>query len=148
MNSLAGSNEIAFDIVPSGYVSSVKNRVNVKELPKEKIQEVMKTADVFEQEVILQDLLIAGRKMETTEERNMIALAAELYVKSSEDTQRDFLMHVLEVKSIFKNFSSAMLANSIFHESIESMQKGSSGLTVEQLKKERASALTLEKYAK
>jgi len=147
MASLVGSNKIPFDIVPSRYVSSVKNRVNVKELPKEKIQEIMKTADVFEQEVILQDLLIAGRKMETTEERNMIALAAELYVKSSEDTQRDFLMHVAGVKSIFKNFSSAMLANSIFHELIESREKGSSGLTVEQLKKERALAITLEKYA-
>lgn len=148
MANLVGSTETVFNIVPSAYISFVKNRVNVKELPKEKIQELMKTANIFEQEVILQDLLIAGRNMETEEARNMIALAAELFVKSSEDVQKDFLMRFVGVESIFKIFSSAVLSNFIFHESSESAKKGSSGLTVEQLEKERTLVITLDKFAK
>jgi len=140
---LISNGEVVFNFIPSGYISTKKKRINVKELPKEEIQKAMQTADVLGQEVILQDLLLAGRKMKTTEQRNMVALAAELYVQAPENTQKDFLMHLVGAKDIYQIFSSAMLANSIYHQSIESIEKGSSGLSVDQLNKEKALAITL-----
>lgn len=145
MASPLNPNEVIYDIVPMGYIASVKNRVNVQELPKEKIQEIMKTADVFTQEVILQDLLLAGKKMETLQDRNMVALAAELFVQTPGDTQRDFLIHLHYFTEIYKKFSSAVLANSLFHEKVESQQKGSSGLTFDQLEIEKTYAVILNK---
>lgn len=146
MSSPLSSAERVFDILPDGYISSVQHRIDVHELSKEKIQELMKTANVFEQEVILQDLLLAGRKGQTLQQRNMVALAAELFVKAPEETQRDFLMHLVGVKPILKTFATAMFANFIFHESIESMKEGSSGLTADQLNTEKAFAITLDKH--
>lgn len=126
----------------------IKDRVDVTQLSKEKIEEAVKTSNVFNQEVILQDLLLAGRKMETLEQRNMVALAAELFVKAPEQAQRDFLLHLVGVKAILKNFSKAMLSNHIYHDSIEQMKPGSSGLSQEELILEKRIALNLEKFVK
>lgn len=141
------SNEQFSDFLPSSYLSSVKNRIHVQEWPKEKIQTAMKTADLFEQEVILQDLLLAGIKMKTQEQNNMALLAAELYIQAPEDIQEDFLTHLMKVSPIFKIFSKILLASSIIHESMELVEQGSSGLTINQLQKEKTLAIILDKLA-
>lgn len=106
----------------------------------------MKTANIFEQEVILHDLLLAGRKGESPIERSFQVLAAELYVKSSVQIQHDFLMHLHQVQDILKNFTDAMITNHIFHASLELAEKGSSGLTENELKSEITWAIVLAKY--
>ncbi len=140
---------VSFNFIPEAYVRSVQNRIDVRQFPKEKIQEVIKTANVYEQELILQDLLIAGENMETREQRNMVALAAELFIKTDNETGRDFLMHLFGVSHtyLYKNFVKGIQANLIFHESME-MEKIDSGISGSQLKKERFFAIELEKYVK
>jgi hypothetical protein len=133
-----------FDFVPY----RIEDRVDVTQLSKEKIEDAVKNSNVFKQEVILQDLLLAGRNMENKEQRNMVVLAAELYVKTPEETRRDFLLHLVGVKAILKNFANAMLANHIYHDSIEGMRPGSSGLSQEELIREKSIALALEKFVK
>lgn len=138
---------IEIDLVPSGYncgmgpysVSSGYNRIKVTELSQDQIQEAAKTADTFGRSVIIQDLLMAGKP-------GFSLLAAELYVKSSDMLRQDFLMHVIEVKPLLNTFSNAIWANSIFHEHREQTRKGSSGLTSDELRRERSLVEALQKY--
>ncbi len=124
-------------------------RVDITKLSKEQIiEEFVKSSNVFKQEVILHDLLVIGRKMETQEQRGMVALAAELYIKAPDATQRDFLLHLVSVKKIYKAFADAMVSNAMYHETIEFGQPGCSGLTKEELAREKAAAITFEKYTK
>lgn len=128
-----------YDVLPEAYIRNAKTRPNVKELPKEKIQEIMKTASNYEEQVILQDLLLAGRKMETETERNMVVLAAELYVKSSAFTRGDFIPHIMQDPTIFQNFIKAIGTNANFREE-EPRVIGRSNLTDEEIIREKRMA--------
>jgi hypothetical protein len=132
---------------PSGYYSGVGpysvpngyNRIMVTELTQEQIQEAAKVADTFGRSVIIQDLLMAGKP-------GFPLLAAELYVKSSAALRQDFLMHVVGVKPLLNLFSNAMWANCILHEDKEQTRQGSSGLTSDELRRERSLVEALQKY--
>ena len=132
-----------FDFLPSGYMSSVQNRINVKALTKEQIKIIMASASAFEKEVILQDLLHAGKNAKDKEQRNYIAVAAELFIDLSDDIQRDFLMHLIPVEPKMKLFAAAMRANMIYHQGMEKANPGSTGLTPNQLTIEASYATTL-----
>jgi hypothetical protein len=131
--------------LPSKYISSLKDRINVTEVSRKEIQKAMKTADLFAKEVILQDLLLVGRKGETKVERDFQILAVELYLKSSGSLQLDFFTHLQQAKDILKGFSDAMVAHHIYHRLMELVKPGSSGLTAYELQQERVWVLTLEK---
>jgi hypothetical protein len=140
MISSVGSVGYLTEFLPDYYVSSSNIRINVKELTAEQAQEVVKTANMFEQQLILQHLLIAGNKMETTEQRSLVRLAGELYIKMSDDIQKDFLMNLVQVHPMLKKFAKALYTNHIFHASLESEEEGSSRLSKKQLRKEEALA--------
>lgn len=132
-------NETSLNFLPSECSSSVKNRINVTE-PEEKIEESMKTANIWEQIAIIHDLLIAGRKKETDAEKRFQAFAAELYIKSPDEVRKVFLKYVAKAPTMLKNFSSALLTNCISHDDLPS------GFTEEELKYEVTFALNLAKY--
>lgn len=141
----------ANDIVLNEHISFAKNRIDVRKLPEEKIKELMRTANVFEQKVFLQDLLIRSKGMKAVEHRKMVALAAELYMQTSQNTQEGFLNYLLNENSLNINpllikFTNAMLTNSMFHACMESVEKGSSGLTNHQLDEEKTLAASLKKH--
>lgn len=116
-----------FSFLPSSYFSQVKARINVEDSTSEQIREVMKTATIIEQEVILHDLLVAGTEMKNQGQTERLILAAQLYVDANIEAQRDFLMYLMQVRDIFKIFTDTMTANSIINGTIEREEPGSSG---------------------
>jgi hypothetical protein len=90
--------------------------------------------------------LLAGRKMETREQKRMVILAADLYIQIPGYLQTDFFMQLLKVPHIFKIFSDAILANFMIHEIMEKNAKESSGLTPSHLQLEKSMAMTYQKY--
>jgi hypothetical protein len=125
----------------------VPNRVNVQTLLEQdgsrrnaKWDATMKAASLYEQEVIIQDLLLFGREGKTEIERNATVLAAELFVKLDEEASKDFMLHLLSVPFLLKAFHTSVKANYIYHESLESNREGSSGLSNNELLIEKSLA--------
>lgn len=142
-----------FNFLPQAYLSSVKDRINVQGLSEEQIKERMKAANSMEQEVILQELLRAGgRDMETEEQRNFVGLAAELFIQAEKKIQKDFSMNLLSSRdsfpTILKNFSNAIVAKASIHQMMELSEKGSSGLSPNQLQEEQSLSTFLYPYIK
>lgn len=145
MTSYVGSHLVNLEFLPPNNISEVKDRVDVRKLYREQIEEIMKTADVNKQQLIMHDLLVAGRNMKTFEERAWTALAAELFIKSPSETQNDFLFSVFQTPAIFKNFRSALITNSVSNEWLYSKGENT-GLTVEELKREKFWAIKLGRF--
>ncbi|MDB6082044.1 MAG: hypothetical protein JWO53_1316 [Chlamydiia bacterium] len=142
----SGINSDAFSFLPPSFLTSAKNRMDVcsADVTKEKLSETIKKITYIEQEVLLHDLLVAGQKMTTERERNWIVLAAELFLYINENTQKDFLMHLMGSNELTEKFTEAMLVNSVIHLCQERAEQGSSGLSIQQLKRESSLAHTFD----
>lgn len=136
-------------LVCPSYVSKSQQRLNVINASKEElVEEVKKISSVFNPEVIVQDLILIGGLGKTMEDRRYIALAAELFIRMSEEYQNDFMFYLQEDHSHHSDlFKTALVANSRYHTLIELDKKGSSGLTKAELDLESAYAANIEKTA-
>lgn len=132
--------------LPVGCASSSTERWNVEDVSETVIRDRMKAAKVSEQVDILKDLICLGKDLETAKQRGLVSLAAKLYVEAPKGTQEDFLLYLIGSKPLFKIFVTALKANAIYHRVIEGGQKGSSGLSPEQLDLEQGFVRSFEQF--
>lgn len=92
---------------------------------------------VYEQQLILQELLNSAQKGETEEQKQKLALAAKLFLKMHPDCRRDFFKNLLQCKPHLRKMAAGLKANHVYHETQENQQKGSSGLSDNELTEEK-----------
>lgn len=133
--------------LPAEYASSVteEERSEILTMPTEKIKEVLKGANTFKKQVILQDLVAAGMEGKKIDGKNTAVLAAELFLKVPNEVQQDFFKRIKsnDDQSFCKIFRDAILTNFVYHEAV-----GSKEFSETELKIEKAAALNLDKHIK
>jgi len=118
-----------------GFVPySTTDRVDVTTLSNEDIKKIAKDLKSnTKYELILQDLLLAGKAMNNSRGCQLELLAVELFLEASSDIRTDFLFQLLKAETIFKRFVSA-LTISYSRDELEEIEKpGSSGLSQTEL---------------
>lgn len=117
-----------------GFVSySIEDRIDVTTLSNEEIKKIAENSTGHKYEIILQDLLMAGRSMNNARGCQLELLAVELFVKTSTDVREDFSLLLLRTDSIFKRFVNVLKTSYSQHNLQEIEKPYSSGLSLCQL---------------
>lgn len=118
-----------FPFLPSGYISYVNKqpygRYDVTKSSKEEVRLVAALCpNIFKQLVMLQYLiLIGGDKRATLKEKELVNLAAEIFMIIPEKARENFFQAMCTEPKILQIFAKALKENVVIHSNIEAESK-------------------------